>query len=118
MKKYLLSIVIFLTSSFSVPVLSGTPPFQGCIELGCIGKIDKIYLHPSGMVKVPPPIGADTSKLKCTLSEGVFITLKREHVHFKEMYSILLSAHASGKEVYLRVIVDSPDCEIHYSVIY
>jgi len=99
---------------------AGTAPLQGCDPafLGCAGKIDRIYLHPSGVIKIPPPIGSDITNLNCSLSEGVYLTIKREHPHFKEMYSMLLTAHTLQKDVFLRYVENSSDCEIFYIALY
>lgn len=110
-----------LLLSASSAAFAGVAPFQGCQRLGCIGKIDRIYLHPQGDIKVPPPVGAngsDASAVACSLSEGAYFTLKRGHPHFSEAYSMLLAAHMSQKDVYIRVLENSPDCEVWYTAIY
>jgi len=114
--KYIMLFLFFLSGA----TLGGTPPIEGCkaASLACAGEIDKIYLHPNGSIKVPPPVGSNLSDMSCSLSEGVYLTIKRNHPHFKEMYSMLLTAHASSKKMYLRYVKDSPDCEVLYTVIY
>ncbi|MBB3059893.1 hypothetical protein [Microbulbifer rhizosphaerae] len=119
MKKRMM--ILLLLIAVPLATIAGTPPFQGCQRLACVGKIDRIYLHPEGNIKITPPIGAngsDTSVLGCSLSEGVYATIKRSHPHFTEMYSMLLAAHMSGKDVYVRILENSPDCEVWYTSIY
>lgn len=117
--------LVFLTCLmvllFSNTAYSGTAPEQGCATLGCFGKVDRLYLHDTGVIKIPPPIGSagpGPDVVQCTLSENTYFVLKREHPNFKEIYSSLLSAHIAQKDVYLRVVQGSPDCEVHYAVIY
>lgn len=115
--KYLVLVLLIAVSDL---VFAGTAPIQGCKaeNLACAGKIDKIYLHPDGDVKVPPPLGFNPNEIACTLNGGMYFSIKRTHPHFKEMYSMLLTAHAASKDVYLRYLKDSPECEIWYTVIY
>ena len=108
--------ILFLTLITNISY-AGTPPFQGCSGTGCIGKLENIYLNPNGTVQVPP-MGSNSSNLDCNLGDGLYLTLKKEHIHFKEMYSMLLAAHAAQKDIFLRTVINSNDCEIWYSVIY
>ncbi|PKF76454.1 hypothetical protein CW749_26940 [Vibrio sp. vnigr-6D03] len=112
---------IFILLFFPLVAIAGEPPFKGCQKLGCIGKIESIYLHPSGDIKVPPPgisHGSDPRVVSCTMSEGVYFVLKRTNPHFQEMYSMLLTAKAANNDVYLRVEDGSNECQVRYSVIY
>lgn len=112
-------LVIF--SMFSGGVSAGTPPFEGCRETGCVGEIDYIYLHRDGSIKFPPPgkvIREPTGTLNCRLGEGVYFTLKQSHPHFKNIYSMLLTAHSANKEMFVRIITGSKDCQVDYAVIY
>lgn len=114
-------VLLFFMLAAPMAGIAGTAPFQGCQKLGCIGKIDRIYLHPEGTVKVPPPIGSsgsDTSAVGCSLSEGAYFTIKRNHPHFSEMYSMLLAAHMSQRDVYIRILENSADCEVRYTAVY
>jgi hypothetical protein len=100
---------------------AGDPPFLGCNSVGCIGKIDRIFLHESGDIKIPPPGGSDGShaqNVQCTLSDGTYFVLKRAHPSFSEIYSAILAAQVAGKLVFLRIEDGSPDCTVRYADIY
>lgn len=109
--------ILIILSFLSMSGHAGEPPFVGCAKYGCIGKIDKIYLNPNGTVQIPA-MGTNSSILGCTLGAGNYLTLKPEHVHFKNMYSMMLTAHTSQKNIYLRIVENSQNCEIWYSIIY
>lgn len=117
-------ILLFLFFSLSINIsysLAGTPPFEGCRATGCVGKIDFIYLHRDGSIKFPPPgkvRGDVPSELNCKLGESVYFVLKQSHPHFKNTYSMLLTAHSSEKQVYARIVEGSNDCQLDYMVIY
>ncbi|USD32797.1 MULTISPECIES: hypothetical protein [Vibrio] len=116
--------LLFLLFSLSINIsgsLAGTPPFEGCRSSGCVGKIDSIYLHRDGSIKFPPPgkvPGDVPSELNCKLGEGVYFVLKQSHTHFKNTYSMLLTAHSSEKQVFARIVEGSNDCQLDYMVIY
>lgn len=100
---------------------AGTLPFEGCRSQGCVGVIDNIYLHRDGSIKFPPPgkvLKEPTGDLDCKLGEGVYFTLKQSHPHFKNIYSMLLTAHSANKEVFVRIVLGSKDCQVDYAIIY
>lgn len=113
------TLVFFSLLSFFAS--AGTPPFEGCRSQGCVGVIDNIYLHRDGSIKFPPPgkvVKESTGDLDCKLGEGVYFTLKQSHPHFKNIYSMLLTAHSANKEVFVRIVLGSKDCQVDYAVIY
>ncbi len=117
-KSNILKITIFLLSTlFATASIAEAPPFFGCQSKGCIGIVGSIYVRNDGVVKIKAPDGANTSSLNCTLTGGYF-SLKESHSRFKEIYSMVLSAQISQKNVYLRAIENSSDCEVYYAVIY
>ena len=78
-------------------------------------------MHPDRIIKVPPPLGApgsDASVVGCSLSEGVYFTVKRSHPHFSEMYSMLLAAHMSERDVFIRIEENTEDCDVRYMAVY
>ncbi|MCG9679194.1 hypothetical protein [Vibrio sp. Isolate24] len=122
MKKIYTLLFLLCSLLFSInSSLAGTPPFEGCRSSGCVGKIDSIYLHRDGSIKFPPPgkvFGYVPSELHCKLGEGVYFVLKQSHPHFKNTYSMLLTAHSSEKQVFARIVEGSNDCQLDYMVIY
>lgn len=115
MKRFILCSLLLLA-----PMLASaeSPPFIGCGATGCIGVWGSIYVTASGDVHITKPDGANTSPLQCTLSEGLYFTLKRAHPGFKEIYGLLLTAQATQKNVFLRALESSVDCELVYAVVY
>ena len=122
MKKIYTLLFLLCSLLFSInSSLAGTPHFEGCRSDGCVGKIDFIYLHRNGSIKFPPPgtvRGDVPSELNCKLGEGVYFVLKQSHPHFKNTYSMLLTAHSSEKQVFARIVEGSNDCQLDYMVIY
>lgn len=111
------NIFVILLTLLSVVANAGTPPFIGCTSLGCLGKLDAIYLAEDGSVQTPA-MGGNTSGLNCTLAPGGYLTLSSDHAHFDKMYAMMLTAHAANKNIYLRTKVGSPVCDVSYAVIY
>lgn len=114
-------VLLFVLLAAPMAIIAGDTPFQGCQKLGCIGKIERIYLHPDGAIKVPPPVGSsgsDASVIGCSLSEGTYFTIKRSHPHFTEMYSMLLAAHMSKRDVYIRIEENTAGCNVRYTAVY
>lgn len=121
--KYFRHIGLYFFLSLGLLSTSGTvtaesPPFIGCNTLGCIGIFGSIYIDSAGDISITTPDNADTSALVCTLSGGQYFTLKRTHPAFKEIYSVVLTSQATKKNLFLRAVPNSPDCEISYAVSY
>ncbi|WP_368564808.1 hypothetical protein [Pseudoxanthomonas sp. UTMC 1351] len=88
-----------------------------CDPAGCTGKVKTLYPHGStGHVYID--MDADNkSVLNCTLSQGVFITLRETNKRHAEIYSMLLTASVMGKDVRVRIIEGTPDCELIYTML-
>jgi hypothetical protein len=100
------------------PVSAEPPPFFGCGSTGCLGVFGSIYIEYSGVVRITVPDGVDKTALQCTLYGNQYVTLRREHAGFKEIYSTILAAQVAQKNVYLRTQSGSPECEVLYAVSY
>ncbi|MDV5168337.1 hypothetical protein [Photobacterium rosenbergii] len=109
MKNLLITAMLF----FMTPYV-----FGACNSNSCYGTIDRIYLtHLStGEIWIRPS-DSPSEVLNCNLREGVYMTLKQNHMLFDEIYSAALAALASQKEVNLRIAENSDDCELVYLMI-
>jgi hypothetical protein len=92
-------------------------PIEVCTAIGCTAKIETLYLNPNGTIQMTMDSAISKAPLGCTLADGYF-TLKKDNVHFSEMYSMILAAHMAQRPINLRTIAGSSNCEIWYSVLY
>ena len=93
--------------------------FAECSAERCVGLADNIikliYLGSSGNIYIQGP--ADSNNLNCSLHGKKYMTLKggtNPHPLFKEIYSTILTGVSLNKNLVLRVIVGSTNCEITY----
>lgn len=86
-----------------------------CDVNGCNTNISRLYAtnNENGIVyiKVADPI----EPLNCTAPENSFLSLKSSHPLFKEIYSMLLAATLSNSSVRVRMVDNSPVCEVAYA---
>lgn len=109
MKKLLAISSLLLTLAPSISMAT-------CSSAGsCTGTVERIYTRAGGNVLVG--IDGDETKLPCTAVSNVYFTLKKSSANFKELYATLLSAQISEKEVLVRALDGSPDCEVSYAFI-
>lgn len=105
---------IFAVLALQIPMLAiaGT-----CDPAGCTGKVKNLYPH-GGTGHGYIEMDADNkSALNCTLFQGAFIVLKESNKRHAEIYSMLLTASVMGKDVRVRVIEGTPDCELIYTML-
>jgi hypothetical protein len=90
-----------------------------CNDERCTGVFKEaftsLYLADDGRVLIAAP--ADRTNLNCTLVEGVYMTLRADHVQFKQIYAALLFAMQSGNMVNIRISTGTGDCKVNYVVI-
>ena len=95
-------------------LFSSTVMAANCSTYYCVGKVKTIYPH-GGFKVVYLESEGDMSQLNCNLKDNKFITLKPTNGMFKEIYSMLLAAQMAQKNVTMRIIENSPDCELIYT---
>lgn len=90
--------------------------FAGCASHRCNSTIKTLYAssRDSGVVFVS--LTSPTAALNCQLVENTYLSLKKDHPLFREIYSMLLTAKATEAEVGLRIVENSADCKISYAV--
>ena len=94
-----------------------------CNANSCTGSGNAVlgFLYPNatGNVFIQAPAGKEN--LSCILVEGQYMVLKggeNGHPLFKEIYSTLLAGLASGKQMRIRILTGSPDCEVSYVMLW
>jgi len=113
--KVRLQVVLYLLL-FPVMSMAGT-----CNSISCFGKIDMLYPHGgNGNIYIQMEgiqLTENTAALNCTLFDGKFIVLKQTNKLHSEIYSMLLSATVANKDLKLRIVEASPDCELIYTTL-
>lgn len=93
-------------------------PADGCSNVACTGDIQDIYIESVDTIFITPPEGTYTG-LSCALNSGLYFKLPMTHARFKEIYALVLTAHAAQKKIQLRVTADAVgECTIKYVVMY
>lgn len=85
-----------------------------CGENGCNTTIKRLYATGLGDT-VYIKIADSIEPLNCTPRESPYLSLKLSHPLFKEIYSMMLTATVSKSPVRVRMIDNSPVCEISYA---
>jgi hypothetical protein len=97
----------------AVTVLSSQVASASCSSTSCTGKVSMLYLPGSGEVRVK--MDQPMSTMNCTLYGGEYVILKAQHANRDEIYALLLAAHIANKDgVTVRIVENTPDCEIMY----
>ena len=95
---------------------SGFSYAGSCNTISCDGIITNLY--PNGQNgKIYIDVDAVKTPLNCNLDQGNYIVLKDTNLRHSEIYAMLLSVAIAGKEVRLRMVDNSPDCELRYTML-
>ncbi|MDO6580639.1 hypothetical protein Q4491_04705 [Photobacterium sp. 2_MG-2023] len=90
--------------------------WAGCNNIACygVGKdvLTRTYLSSTGNIYIGAPVGKEN--LKCDLFEGQYMTLKMNHLLYREIYSTILTGIAAQKQLQIRIVENSPECEVSY----
>jgi len=109
MKK--LALLVFLLCILPISSLAGT-----CDTISCTGKILNLYPH-GGNGKVYIEIDGNKGSLNCTLVQEKFVVLKPDSKLHSEIYSMLLAVTVAQKDVRVRILENSPECELLYTML-
>ena len=104
MKTIIFTITLLLTS---LQVNAGS-----CASWGCKSIVTKLYTTASGPVYIGTAY--DEKLANCTPVSEVYFTLNMATNNAKEIYASVLAAYSTGKEIGLRVIEGTSNCEISY----
>ena len=97
----------------SILVASTQVAYAGsCASWGCKSVVTRLYTTASGPVYIGTAY--DETLANCTPESSVYFTLNMSTANAKEIYASVLAAYTSGKEISLRVIEGSSNCEITY----
>ncbi|GAB6262859.1 hypothetical protein [Photobacterium sp. R1] len=90
--------------------------WAACNNISCFGVgkevLTNTYLSSTGNIYIGAP--AEKNKLNCQLFDGKYMTLKMNHLLYKEIYSTLLTGIAAQKHLQIRIVEGSPVCEVSY----
>lgn len=95
----------FIASGFAMAV-------EQCASWGCTSTVSEIYTNVNGYIYVATPL--DETKANCKVYPGNYFVLKPEAQNIKEVYSSLLAAYVANEKIQIRIIENSPICEIAY----
>jgi hypothetical protein len=101
---------------FTIGILLSFKLFAACTATACtgVGKDALISVYPSSSGNIYLQAGAGKENLDCTLVEGHYMVLKSSHPVFDAAYSTVLTALAGEKTLTVRIVNDSPICEVSY----
>lgn len=91
--------------------------YASCGSNACVGVGDEVllsvYTNSNGNVylEIPPQY---KGALNCTLVEGVYATLSKDTVLFKEMYASVIYATGAGRKIMVRIAEGSANCQVTY----
>ncbi len=86
-----------------------------CSDRLCNGQIDSIHVNQNAKIYVTPD--SDMTPLNCDLDNGALV-LRKSNIMHSEIYSMLLTAKATKKDVRVRVNhLEGELCEILYVVL-
>lgn len=102
--------------SFIILIIVSTPASSQCFSSNCQGigsdVIVSVYPNQTGNIFLEGPV--DRNALNCTLQEGRFMVLQPDHLLFREIYSTILTALSTQKELIVRIRELSKNCEVLY----
>lgn len=101
---------------FLVLLIPGIAVAGTCTSIYCDGKITTLYPNGSnGIVYII--MDGNMSTLDCTLSQGSYIVLKKTNQLHSEIYSMLLSSVMAQRDIRVRILQGSADCELSYTML-
>jgi len=98
-----------LMAALALGSMSSIAYAGSCIAESCTGKITALYMTSTGTLYVGTD--GDETALTCGGVAGVYMSLKEGDVGKNAMYSLLLTAKTTGKEVTIKVDTAS-DCRV------
>ena len=111
MKKYLVSILAFGALHSNI--------YADCSSAGCFNiNITKLSMTAGATLYVGT--SGDEKALNCAGGAGdggvanVYMSLQEGDIGKNAMYSLLLTAHTTGKQVSIRIQEDTDDCRVLY----
>jgi hypothetical protein len=119
-----LSLILALIAATLIPSASYAAKAV-CDPTSCTDEIDRIYVLRSGSEPLVYVSIEDRTlagqKLSCKLVSGYYFTLSGDHPAFNQIFSLLLDAKnrttdSKRNRVTIRIVDNSPNCEILYVV--
>lgn len=96
--------------------LSSVTAYAACSTNQCNDPITRLYMVNAGNGDLLVGTAGDESALtNCNAVAGVYLTLEKNSVSFKEIYALLLTAQVTEKSVRLRTEDGSNNCSIQYA---
>ncbi len=105
--KKLLKTILFVTAITSGSALAD------CSGNNCIGTITRLFITSTGNVSVRT--SGDESQLNCDAGTGSYLTLDKNHPGFNPIYSLLLTAHTTEQQIWIRT-GGTDSCFVSYVV--
>lgn len=104
--------VIVLVLTIGLFMMSGNVAFADCSDTVCVGTIERLYINSLGVLYIASD--GDESNLDCTSPAGKYVTLLPTDENFDRKYAMMLTAMSLEKNVGLRVVTGSSQCELSY----
>ena len=108
---FFIKVILLILSAFLTASI-----FAACTSKSCTTTIDRLYASQSGVVYID--IKDSMNSLNCRPKNDVFISLKKDHPLFEQIYAMLLTVIATESEVQLRIVENSSDCTLAYAVLH
>ncbi len=86
-----------------------------CTSTTCSGEISRIFINQGGVLSIRLA-DTDIGDSSCTATNN-YATLQPSNSGFKNFYAMALTAQVSKAPVSLRMVDNSPTCEIQYIVL-
>lgn len=112
--------ILIMIAAFLISVIPSESKAD-CASVACDPvKVTKLYLHPAangGAGTLFIATSGNEYSLDCAPNSGGYLNLYADTHLFKELYSMLLAALVSGKEVRIRLDSSANPCKVVYVVI-
>lgn len=101
---------------FIMLMCSSLNTIAACSAIACTGKGKDVLLsiYPNGHGSIYLQAPAERAKLDCSLVDGHYMTLKKTHPNFDEIFSTALAGMAMNKQMTIRIKAGSAGCEVSY----